>query len=47
MVTTDDVLEDDRHVMDRVSSFLLEPDVAVSPGAKHLLATVERKVGVL
>ncbi|KLO08083.1 ras GEF [Schizopora paradoxa] len=43
MVMVDDVLEDDRHVMDRVSSFLHEPDVAMSPGAKNLLATVERK----
>jgi len=44
MVTDDEVLEKDEiYILDRMKKFLLEPDVAVAPAAKNLLAAVERK----
>ncbi len=47
MVTDDEVLEKDEiYILDRMKKFLLEPDVAVAPAAKNLLAAVERKVGL-
>jgi len=44
MVVDDEVLEkDDIYILDRMKKFLLDPDVAVAPATKNLLAAVERK----
>lgn len=37
--------KEDIYILQRVNAFLLEPDVAVVPGAKSLLAMAKQKVG--
>ena len=47
MVTDEQVLvDDDLYILDKIKSFLSEPDVVSVPAAKTLMNVVDRKVKI-